>query len=136
MAHFLTTQGQLYSEYGETWHKAGCLSGKQNVFDDFQVRGVDSGGKKKRNDGIPCAIVAWFPFSIFFMHHTVFSSPTITQSFLSPTLRCRLQPSISFRWDTQAPVNLPSTVVPMAVCWSLPVLIRFDLVISLLGYHN
>jgi len=25
------------SEYGETWHKAGMLSKKQRVFDDFQA---------------------------------------------------------------------------------------------------
>jgi hypothetical protein len=24
-------------EYGEEWHKAGCLGKKQNVFDDFQA---------------------------------------------------------------------------------------------------
>ena len=25
----------MYSEYGDTWHKAGMLGKKQNVFDDF-----------------------------------------------------------------------------------------------------
>ena len=26
-----------FSEYGETWHRGGMLSKKQNVFDDFQT---------------------------------------------------------------------------------------------------
>lgn len=27
----------MYSEYGETWHKAGMLANKQTVFNDFQA---------------------------------------------------------------------------------------------------
>jgi len=57
------------SEYGETWHKAGMLSNKQRVFNDFQSA-AEYLIEHKYTDSSKYAVITVLPthISLFFIH--------------------------------------------------------------------